>query len=246
MIDDDELSREVLAVLLAEEGYDVWAVSSGEEGLDAVSGSEWARAGKTDVVLMDMQMPGISGEALGRGLRALCGARLVAMSGSRPEGSAIEFADAFLLKPFSMEEFEGAVRLEGRGSGGPEQAADGVAEDEVLDGAIFGSFQAMMGAGPLLELYGTCVRDAGRQLEEMKTAAERGQDGEFRKSAHVIKGGLGMLGARELERMCVELERAGLAGDYVATLARFPAAIGRLRRMLIARGVRLGTDDAEA
>lgn len=239
VIDDDELSREVLSILLAGEGYLVDVASSGDEALRSLSAARAA----PDMVLMDMRMTGISGEELGRRLRELGGTsmKLIAMSASRSEGSKAGALDAFLLKPFSMSEFSEALeRVDERASSEPGgERPDSASGGEVLDPRIFKMFEGTVGKEQLRELYGFCLSDAERQLTAMRAAAAAGDDAKFRQYAHTTKGGLGMLGARELQRMCGLLEEAGLTGNYLATLAEIPEAADRLRHRLIALGVQL-------
>lgn len=236
VIDDDALSRELLELLLTQEGYAVTVASSGDEALATMEGAEGAAC--PEVVLSDMQMPGVCGEALFRRLRERCGTalRVIAMSGNVPAGGVPEGAEAFLLKPFSMEAF-GAVL---RGGGWIGTMAAGADEEEdpeagqtvVLDEAVFGSFRAMLGAETLVELYGACVRDAEAQGARMREAEAAGDDVGLRKFAHAMKGSLGMLGARELEGMCLTLETGVVNASYVRLLVQFPDAIQRLRDML--------------
>ncbi len=256
VIDDDDLSREVLTLLLGDAGYEVSSAGSGEEALTALQADE----ARPDVVLMDWQMPGVSGNNLAHRLREVCGSStlLLAMSGSKVlEGIA---TDGFLLKPFSMEEFEGGVQGacssrptepmsqkrdpstgSGQAMGHPVRAGSSTAAlgDEVLDEGTFRGFETMVGKGPLAELYRQCVRDAGGHVAAMQAAWASGDDAGLRKNAHAIKGSLGMVGARELQGLCSVLEEGGIADDHAATLAQFPEALERLRRMLIARGVEI-------
>ncbi len=257
VIDDDDLSREVLTLLLGDAGYAVNSASSGGDALAALQ----AEKEMPDAVLMDWQMPGVSGNELAQRLRELCGpsTRLLAMSGSKVQ-EEVAAADGFLLKPFSMEEFERALQRpslraatepmaqepdRSAGSGQAiEHPASAVAstaapEDEVLDPDTFRGFKAMVGAEALHELYRQCVRDADRHVTAIQTAWTSGDDAGLRKNAHAIKGSLGMVGARELQRLCSVLEESGIADDHAATLAEFPDALERLRRMLIARGVEI-------
>ena len=67
IIEDDPVSRELLSVLLAVEGFDVLLAESGEEALQQL------RSDAVDVILTDMQMPGISGAELAGKLRTVCG-----------------------------------------------------------------------------------------------------------------------------------------------------------------------------
>lgn len=55
IIDDEEVMRDVLKMLLAEEGYQVTAAASAEEGLEQV------RTGTYDLVLLDLMMPEMDG-----------------------------------------------------------------------------------------------------------------------------------------------------------------------------------------
>lgn len=110
VVDDDPMSRELLGVLLEGEGYRAATAESGEAAL------AWLAQGRPapDVVLVDIQMPGIAGAQLARRLRRACGeaAVLLAMSGSQPPEKAVAAFDGFLLKPFQMAQVTAAV--EGR------------------------------------------------------------------------------------------------------------------------------------
>jgi CheY-like chemotaxis protein/HPt (histidine-containing phosphotransfer) domain-containing protein len=107
VIDDDPMSRELLALLLEGEGYAVDAADSGESALDLISRGDPA----PDLVLADVQLPGISGAQLSRKLRRACGpvTLLLAMSGSEPSARTIAKFDGFLLKPFRLEQVAAAV-----------------------------------------------------------------------------------------------------------------------------------------
>src|SRR5213082_2390045 len=67
VVDDDEMSRELLSVLLESEGYIVDTADSGQSALAALHSS-----GSTpDLILSDMQMPGTTGSALATELRSV-------------------------------------------------------------------------------------------------------------------------------------------------------------------------------
>jgi CheY-like chemotaxis protein len=107
VIDDDPMSRELLPLLLEGEGYAVDAADSGESALDLIGRGDSA----PDLVLADVQLPGISGAKLARKLRSACGSAtlLLAMSGSEPPAKTISNFDGFLLKPFKMKEVAAAI-----------------------------------------------------------------------------------------------------------------------------------------
>jgi CheY-like chemotaxis protein len=229
IVDDDELSREVLTLLVEGAGYEVEAVESGDAALVHVQ----RVSPLPEVVLTDMQMPGTTGDELARRLRGLCGAGtlLLAMSGSELEdGKGLEF-DGFLLKPFTMETLAGAI------FGGSARAEAGFsgAKGGVLDEGVYGKLSDSMRRPQLEQLYALCLKDAEARIGKMRRATSDGDDAAFRKEAHAIKGGSGMVGALELQRLATSMEERGLCDDDVATLDEFIVACERLRRILVAR-----------
>ena len=129
VVDDDALSREVLALLLNSAGYAAEAVDSGDSALRHLQTTRLL----PDVVLADLQMPGTSGDELARQLRDLCGpaTTLLAMSATEPDdGSDREF-DGFLQKPFTMETFAAAIA---GGNGQRERIRSNAAD---LDEAVY-------------------------------------------------------------------------------------------------------------
>ncbi len=55
IVDDEEVLRDVLEVVLRREGFDVVMAASGEEALNLLDGEE------VDLVILDIMLPGISG-----------------------------------------------------------------------------------------------------------------------------------------------------------------------------------------
>src|ERR1044071_1346596 len=55
IVDDEEVLRDVLEVVLRREGFDVVSAASGEEALNLLDGEE------VDLVILDVMLPGISG-----------------------------------------------------------------------------------------------------------------------------------------------------------------------------------------
>ena len=227
VVDDDEVSREVLAVLLESAGYAVESADSGEAALLRLKDADYALPA---VVLADMQMPGMRGGELARQLRVVCGhaTLLLAMSGSQPEDEARRGFDAFLLKPFTMEQLRAAI------DGGPANATHDEAAG-VLNEAVYRKLTASMNAVQLEKLYAMCLDDAEKRIAEMRRAAARGDDDIYRREAHAIKGGCGMVGATEMQTLATSMETKGIEANHVASLDEFLLASKRLRRILFAR-----------
>lgn len=104
--DDDRDNASMLAAVLADEGHDVVCALRGDEAL------ELSRLFRPDVVIADVNMPGVSGYALARQLRQRHGnvcPLLIAMSGvwtqtsDRLVGEAAGF-DHYLVKPYDVRQ----------------------------------------------------------------------------------------------------------------------------------------------
>jgi len=235
VVDDDAVSREVLSLLLTRQGYSVGAADSGDAALLRL---QEARDSLPEVVLTDLQMPGLAGIELACQIRAVCGSQtmLLAMSGSAP-GQEVQTAfDGFLAKPFSMDALQEAIAGRAATSTG-----GAILEDvTVLDQTVYGKLAASMRPERIGQLYALCLDDARRRIAAMQLAASGGDDDAYRKEAHAIKGGCGMVGACELQRLATLMETRGLdATNHVATLDEFLLGCERLERMLVAREVDL-------
>ena len=239
LIDDDELSRAVLELHLSAAGYEVTEAESGE---DAVALLRDRGGTDFDVVLSDLQMPGLYGPALAEQLRALVGAEvpLLAMSGSEPAAERYAGFDGFLLKPFTPEQFSAAILglSEGRTTGTKPLLDSGAAE--VLEEATFAQLQNMMKPAQLSDIFALSLAEVENHVQSMQLAFEDGDQAALQASAHAMKGGFSILGARELQALGARLEAGGgTAADQAATLHEIPLAAARLRRMLTSRGLQV-------
>lgn len=231
IVDDDELSREILELLATKAGYTCTAVESGTAALERLA----AGALPPEAVLADMQMPGITGTSLAKLLRSACGPAvpLIAMSGTAVTGSLLEGFDGFLLKPFTIADLSAmlaGVRQGASPASAPEAAA-------VLDRNTYNSLRQSMPPTQLRALYTMCLDDAERRLRTIETAAQTGDREAYIRAAHAIKGGCGMVGATELAALAAAMERDGpppLTGplENKAPFVDFLSALERLRRML--------------
>jgi CheY-like chemotaxis protein len=228
VVDDDTVSREVIALLLEGDGYEVHTADSGDRALlDLEAIDDWRPA----VVLTDLQMPGIAGGELARQLRSLCGARtvLLAMSGSEPGEIVLRKFDGFLLKPFMMEALAAAI------AGNFDENKAVRRDVPALDEGVYRKLAGSMRRERLEQLYALCLSDAETRIAGMRRAADSGDDDAYRREAHAVKGGCGMVGAVELQTLATSMEKRGLGNaNHVASLDEFILACERLRRILIA------------
>jgi CheY-like chemotaxis protein len=237
IVDDDLLSREVLSLLANEAGYDVQTFESGESALESLALRD---AAMPAIVLADMQMPGISGESFARLLRSACGpsVALFAMSGTAvPPALTLGF-DGFLLKPFSIDEL---ATLHGALDVPQTSASTAPAEPAaILSPAVYSAFAQSMSPQQVRQLYSMCLDDADAKIGKMRQAAAVRDYDAYRRAAHSIKGGCGMVGATELAALAARMEESSPEaidniGPSTDLLDEFLAASARLRRILDAQ-----------
>ena len=235
LIDDDELSRALLELHLSAAGYAVMEVESGEAALAHLA----AGSVEIDLVLCDLQMPGLHGPALAQQLRKILGARLplLAMSGSQPAAETYAGYDGFLLKPFTPEELASALG----GSRGETREGEARTKDaDVLDEVTFAQLESMMTPAQLSEIFSLALQELVKHLEQMQAAFAAGEAATLQASAHAMKGGFSVLGAPELRSLGAALEAGtGTPADQAATFREITMAAERLRRMLTSRGLQV-------
>ena len=240
ILDDDLLTREVLSLMATDAGYRVQAFDSGDAALASLAATASLVASDAftatheppHAVLVDMQMPGTSGDALAQRLRSACGpaTTLVAMSATVRADSPTRAFDAFLLKPFKMEELKAVL-----GGKNSQQKATPPPVAALSD-ATYQSLAQSMPADQLLALYMMCLDDADRRIDTMRVASASGDLDTFRRAAHSIKGGCGMVGALECAALAAKMEDHPMpdVGD-VSSFEGFLEASARVRRILIAQ-----------
>jgi DNA-binding response OmpR family regulator len=119
IVDDEPHIRRILRVALAAKRYEVTEAESGEDALTLM------HSGKCDLLLLDINMPGITGLELCRNLRStsdLMDVAVVVMStGEEHRAKALDAgADDYLSKPFGIMQVFSCVEsnLKQSGSGG--------------------------------------------------------------------------------------------------------------------------------
>jgi CheY-like chemotaxis protein len=116
VVDDEDDAREMLAELLAAQGHDVRVAPDGEVALREAS------LAPPEVVLLDIELPGMSGYEVARRLRAepaTSRARLVALTGYAQEADRrnAERAgfDLLMPKPIKLAELSALLARYARG-----------------------------------------------------------------------------------------------------------------------------------
>jgi two-component system KDP operon response regulator KdpE len=108
VVDDEPQIRRTLRTTLSFHGYVIIEAATGEEALDLI------RKQKPDLVLLDVNLPGISGIETCREIRRTTDAPIIMLtvrSAERDKVVALDAgADDYVTKPFSIEELLARVR----------------------------------------------------------------------------------------------------------------------------------------
>ncbi|MBS1813906.1 MAG: response regulator [Acidobacteria bacterium] len=223
LIDDDELTRSMLMLLLQQDGWHVVEAENGAAALQMVK-----EGLEPHVVLADLQMPGICGQDLAVALREACGphASLLAMTATIK--NEVPEYDALLQKPVDAEAVRGVLS-------GHSQRMAGQADKPALSEATYAKLAASMRPDQIASLYEFALADADARVKKLYMFAEKGQDAELRAQAHALKGSAAMIGALRLQSLASTLEGVGTSLDTRAAIEEIVEAIARLRSILAER-----------
>jgi two-component system, sensor histidine kinase and response regulator len=214
LVDDNEVNREVVAELLGRIGHTVSAAVDGEEALAMLAAQPF------DVVLMDVQLPGIDGleatrRARGRGDRTPIIALTAHSSREDRDRCLVSGMNAVLVKPVDAPQLAEAI-------------AAATARESLLD---------VVGGNPALLAK---VRDAfARQTPELLAAIHdaiaRQDASEAAKLAHKLKGSVSHFPRELAVSLSRELEEAARGGELARAAELLPelaVAIEELREAL--------------
>ena len=103
IVDDDTQMQRVMRVSLKAEGYGAECIQTGEEALERV------RAGKFDLVLLDINLPGISGLSACRQIRSFSAIPIIMMTVRDAEKDKVQALDALHVLPDHSEVGDGTL-----------------------------------------------------------------------------------------------------------------------------------------
>ncbi|HET9051670.1 MAG TPA: PAS domain S-box protein [Candidatus Dormibacteraeota bacterium] len=207
--------------------------------MDANAGLDLAREHRPDVILMDLNLPGLSGAEALRRLRrhpATAGIPVVIVSADATPGqvSRLKAAGAadYLTKPFDLRRLLEIVdrpprhgAAGGQGVGGTSAAV----EAPVLDPAILDGLRELGDSrddDALLQLLTAFIEETPARLDELVSAAEARDGRTLHAVAHRLRGSSASFGARQVSDRCTRLQALVELGD----LDRAPFEVGEARR----------------
>jgi PAS domain S-box-containing protein len=187
---------------------------------------ELAREHRSALILLDLNLPDISGEEVLRRIRGdarTAGMRVVITSADATHGQIERMrsagADEYLTKPFGVERLLAVVDAAALATApDPVPDAGSSAPPAILErGAIHAlhelSRKPGVGATAIRELVGTYLSDARDRCAGIGVAIQEGNLDEVRRQSHALGGASGWAGATEVLRRCRDLEALAKAGE---------------------------------
>ncbi|MBL6456596.1 response regulator [Belnapia sp. T6] len=238
--DDNRVNRAVMQKILERAGHSVTLVEDGEAALDALE------TAKFDLVLMDVNMPGLDGiaatklyrfTALGRPHVPIIG--VTADAGPEAARNSREAGmDACLVKPIEPAQLLEAVAAYGKQSVPPPPAAlpppvSTTGPTEALDPKVVTALEALGGRDFATGLTRDFLEDAEREMERLRLAVQRGDVQQFRTAAHALRSSaanIGALGIFELSGTAEATSPGDLASGGPRQLALLAVELARVRR----------------
>ena len=108
VVDDEPQIRRVMRATLSANGYVITEASTGEDAVEAV------RKNKPDLILLDVNMPGMGGIEAAREIRASTDAPIIMLTVRNAERDKVAALDAgaddYVVKPFGIQELLARVR----------------------------------------------------------------------------------------------------------------------------------------
>ena len=214
LVEDVPLNQELACAILKQGGHEVDVVASGPEAIQAVQGKAY------DLVLMDVQMPGMDGLTATRHIRALehpsASVPIIALTANVLPQQVAAFRKAGMNdhvgKPFKREALFVAI---GRWAKQPDTeppstAPPAASASGALDQTAFAEVWNSLGPEAAQRLLGKLAEELEARFGESAALVSRE---ELARSAHAMVGMSGVMGFLTLSRLCSELEEACASGD---------------------------------
>jgi two-component system KDP operon response regulator KdpE len=131
IVDDEPQIRRVMLTTLSSHGYAVFEAKSGEEALELI------RADRPDLIILDVNLPGISGLDTCREIRASSDVPIIMLTVRNSERDKVQALDAgaddYVVKPFGVEELMARIRAALRRAAPGESIAAFASDDLTID-----------------------------------------------------------------------------------------------------------------
>ena len=211
LVEDVPINQDLARAVLEAEGHNVDVAGDGAAAIEAV------RAKTYDLVLMDVQMPGMDGLTATRTIRAMAGPAgtvpIVAMTANVLPAQIETFRaagmDGHVGKPFKRAELAAAIARH-RADGGETAPVP-----TLVDVEAFAAARSLMGRERIDGLLGMLATELDQRFRS-RSSDRAG----LAHDAHAMISAAGLLGFTGLSDLCREIEEACLSGADLPDLQR--------------------------
>lgn len=214
VVDDDELGRSMMDIMLSPHGYKLDFACDGSEALQAIKTVQY------DLVFMDLILPDLDGREVCRQVRAWeAGKRhvpIVALTAYDLPGQPLELVkagmDDYIFKPYDLRGLTRVIQLyaadgeradgDHSDAGQPPSAPVGVVLDIQTSLADFAN-----DVGGYAEILSDFIASLPVRLDKLRQADAAGDMERLGRECHSLKGIAAGLGAARLSRLASQLGR---------------------------------------
>ncbi len=221
VVEDNPVNQRLLEFLLAKLGCQMESAGNGKVAVEKVS------AGHYDLILMDLQMPVMSGCEAARIIRdtidktiPIIAVTAAAMKEDERECLASGMND-FISKPVDLQQLTEKIALWGGRKG--ESRAPAIATSKADQTSITRQ-RALRELGITEEMYdeliGIFIQQSEQTLVDLASAVARKDFQDIKRAAHYVKGSAGNLRLDEVHDVAQEIEQLAAAGQGLETILR--------------------------
>jgi len=239
LAEDNAINQRVIVRMLQKQGWQVTPVDNGKKVVTR------ALKGGFDVVLMDLQMPGVDGFAATAAIRAaeresgqhipIIALTAHAMQGDRERCLAAGM-DEYLAKPVTAADLIAMISRAASGRGQPQGQHR---QPETARLAVFDRAEALMycadDVNTLHEIIATFEEGWQAELDALRTGLAARDSDALHTRGHRLKGQAKVLAAGEVAAIAQSIEDCSRGDDFdgaAALIEQLPAALKRLHRAL--------------
>lgn len=237
VVDDDELSRRMMKLLLSREGHRVELAPNGFEAVEIIKSQRF------DIVFMDLQMPGMDGIETSEKIRKWenGGIRtfIVALTASYLPEQGQELFDAgmdnYLSKPFELEHIQRMLKYRTEAILAAASHVEALHPEEISINEVLDFKKGVQRIGGDIEAFWELLDGFIQELPKKMEALQRdylvGDMDSLSRGAHNLKGVAANLGILQLSEYADRLDKqssAGYTDQIEKTLKEIRAIGGRL------------------
>ncbi|WP_084421443.1 PAS domain S-box protein [Henriciella litoralis] len=209
VVDDVEANLSLIELGLRHTGHHLVTFESARKAIDFIRDEE-----QVDLVLMDIQMPGMDGLSATRAIRAMaapdCNVPIIALTANAMASQIAEYKaagmDDHFAKPIDLDLLESVVEQHLGASGRLESRRSSAQEDEVSESDEWAALRAE---------YARYLNSLGEQFSEiLGSGSQKDVARQVERLAHAIAGTAGSYGFDDISKAAFDLETlARLAAD---------------------------------